>query len=117
MSRILFIACVGLLAFVSCKKANHDEPSVWIKGKYFKDNGCSYPVIQVLDSTHYDLGEKRNEGDNKDAVYIFRVDNLCNFNKAGLKEATNFILVSLHAMSIALFVISFLQYSRQNIIK
>ena len=88
MNKLLFISVMLLSALASCVKPRCEEPTQWIRGKYFADNGCSYPVVQVLDSAHLDLGEQMTIA-NKGTVSLFRVDN-CDFKNKGIKVGEEF---------------------------
>ena len=91
MKQLFFLSIIVLL--VSACKKNSGPSGPLIKGKLVR-NLCVDPLVQILDSSYYYLGENWLDTNRTDGPllreHVFTVTNPCNYSDPHLQEGTEF---------------------------
>ena len=90
--KIVSITALLVVMIQSCDKSNFDCDNP-IRGKLVR-NTCVDPLVQILDSNYFHLGENWTEppatGSGISYQNVFVVDNMCKWYRAGVSEGEEF---------------------------
>lgn len=87
----LFIISAAIFLLVSCNKSNNVSGPL-IKGKLVR-NLCVDPLVQILDSAYFYLGENWLDTNARNAILrenVFVIDNPCSYTSRFINEEEEF---------------------------